>query len=110
VFKFEQADSELFAMIPKHIVKGQNIKPIGDIITDNGEFNVSVIGTDGVIFVVGSSDFFKKFRPKIIIECHSILGKLTTKKCMEVLSKYGYKFQLKEQEGYPLPLLFCSPE
>ena len=47
VFKFEQADTELFAMIPKHIVKGQNIKPIGDIITDNGEFNVRVIGIDG---------------------------------------------------------------
>ena len=47
VFKFEQADTELFAMIPKHIVKGQNIKPIGDIIADNGEFNVRVIGIDG---------------------------------------------------------------
>ena len=62
------------------------------------------------IEIFDQPDFFKKFRPKIIIECHSILGKLTTKKCMEVLSKYGYKFQLKEQEGYPLPLLFCSPE
>ena len=54
--------------------------------------------------------FFKKFRPKIIIECHSILGKLTTESCIEVLSKYGYTFELKEQNGYPLPLLFCSPK
>ena len=55
-------------------------------------------------------NFFLKFKPKIIIECHSIRGKLTTEACKATLAKFGYKFEIREQEGYPLPLLFCSPK
>ena len=55
-------------------------------------------------------DFFKKFRPKIIIECHLISGRLTTEACKKVLSKFRYRFEVIVQEGYPLPLLFCTPK
>lgn len=55
-------------------------------------------------------NFFSKFKPKIIIECHLISGKLTIEACKLALGKFGYKFEIREQEGYPLPLLFCTPK
>ena len=35
---------------------------------------------------------------------------LTIEACKLALGKFGYKFEIREQEGYPLPLLFCTPK
>jgi FkbM family methyltransferase len=52
--------------------------------------------------------FFSKFSPKILIECHMVNGINTAKICDEVLSKYGYSCEQVEQQGFPLPLLMCK--
>jgi FkbM family methyltransferase len=53
-------------------------------------------------------EFFDKFSPKILIECHIINGSSTVRKCQEVLSKFGYACEEVQQEGFPLPLLMCK--
>ncbi|OYX72147.1 MAG: hypothetical protein B7Y95_11345 [Rhizobiales bacterium 32-66-11] len=53
-------------------------------------------------------EFFAKYSPKIMIECHDVNG-LTAPACEKTLGKFGYKCVLIEQRGYPLPLLTCSP-
>jgi FkbM family methyltransferase len=60
--------------------------------------------------IFDSPEFFSKFLPKILIECHMIDRESTTStKCLEVLLKYGYTCEIVEQQGYPLPLLMCKP-
>lgn len=49
--------------------------------------------------------FFERFRPKIILEVHWIDGTLTSQRCQEVLSRYGYSCQQIEQPGVRTPLL-----
>ncbi len=53
-------------------------------------------------------DFFAKYSPKIIIECHPINGVSTHSACASILEKYGYICELLKQRGYPLPLLACT--
>ncbi len=53
--------------------------------------------------------FFKKFKPRIIIELHTVDSKSTYKNCVDELSKFGYKFKNIEQNGVSLPLLECRP-
>lgn len=53
--------------------------------------------------------FFGSYRPKIMIECHSVSGNLTSAGVKAILSRYGYSCELVEQIGYPLPLLMCTP-
>ena len=64
-------------------------------------------GAERVIFE--DSNFFENFKPRIIIECHVVDGIDTTKKCVEDLSKYGYKCRPIEQFGVSLPLIECYP-
>jgi hypothetical protein len=64
-------------------------------------------GAEGVIF--GDSDFFQRFRPRIIVEVHPVDGELTTDKVKADLSKHGYAFELVDQIGSRLPLLRCTP-
>ena len=64
-------------------------------------------GAEGVIF--GDADFFKRFRPRIIVEVHPVDGALTTDKVQADLSKHGYTFELVDQIGSRLPLLRCTP-
>jgi len=64
-------------------------------------------GAEGVIF--GDSDFFQRFRPRIIVEVHPVDGELTTDKVKADLSKHGYTFELVDQIGSRLPLLRCTP-
>jgi FkbM family methyltransferase len=52
-------------------------------------------------------EFFEKYSPKIMIECHIVGGKSTSQACIAVLEKYGYVCELVSQRGYPLPLLAC---
>jgi FkbM family methyltransferase len=63
-------------------------------------------GGESVIFE--DAEFFEKHRPKIVIECHYVDGKLTTEKCVKDLSPYGYKFMEVSQPGIRFPLLFCE--
>jgi FkbM family methyltransferase len=52
-------------------------------------------------------EFFERYSPKIMIECHIVGGKSTSDACIAVLGKYGYVCELVIQRGYPLPLLAC---
>jgi FkbM family methyltransferase len=54
------------------------------------------------------SQFFSRFSPKILIECHTVNGVNTITACREILSKYGYTCEQVEQQGFPLPLLQCK--
>ncbi len=63
-------------------------------------------GAEAVIFE--APEFFARFTPMIIIECHIVNGISTEHRCREVLSGYGYTCTLVEQRGYPLPLLVCT--
>jgi FkbM family methyltransferase len=64
-----------------------------------------VEGAEAVIFE--DDNFFKIFKPRIIVEPHYVNGILTTEIVKNHLNKYGYKFNLIEQHGYDLPLLQC---
>lgn len=64
-------------------------------------------GAESVIF--NAPDFFKKNKPRIVIEPHIVGGKLTVAACVEQLSPFGYSFQEIKQRGVQLPLLECCP-
>ncbi|HQM43507.1 MAG TPA: FkbM family methyltransferase [Smithellaceae bacterium] len=64
-------------------------------------------GAESVIF--RDSEFFKKNKPRIIIEPHYINGILTTGACIDQLSPFGYKFNEIKQHGSHIPLLECYP-
>ena len=59
---------------------------------------------------LNSPEFFLKFKPKVVIECHDVAGVNTQFACTELMENFGYKCEVREQHGYPLPLLFCYPE
>lgn len=61
----------------------------------------------GEIEIFKQDDFFAKYSPKIMIECHLVDGVMTSAACKNILGKYGYNFRLVTQDGYPLPLLEC---
>lgn len=56
-----------------------------------------------------SKDFFKKHRPRIIIEPHFVNGKLTSERIMKSLTDFGYKCKVIEQTGVCLPLITGTP-
>lgn len=64
-------------------------------------------GAESVIF--NDKKFFKKYRPRIIIEPHIIDSKNTLQICVEQLSKFKYRFKKIKQYGVSLPLLECFP-
>lgn len=53
--------------------------------------------------------FFKKFRPKIIIEPHEINGKLNAEVVVEHLKAVGYSAKIVPQLGSTLPLIEAVP-
>lgn len=61
----------------------------------------------GEIAIFDRPEFFARYSPKIMIECHGVKGESTSVVCAAVLEKYGYTCKLIEQRGYPLPLLAC---
>lgn len=64
-------------------------------------------GAESVVFE--DEDFFRKYKPRIIVETH-LVGKVeTTDKVMLDLEVYGYTFKKIEQKGVVLPLLECYP-
>lgn len=64
-------------------------------------------GAEAVIF--DQPDFFRRFRPRIIIEAHMLNGVLTTQACLRVLETFGYKCREVSQLGSALPLVECVP-
>lgn len=60
-------------------------------------------------YIFNNKNFFKKFKPRIIIELHVVNSKSTYKNCVDELSKFGYKFKNIKQNGVQLPLLECQP-
>ena len=65
-------------------------------------------GAEAVIF--DRPQFFKRFRPRLVIEVHKVEGKLTTAQCQAALGQFGYKFREVPQHGSDLPLLECLPD
>lgn len=59
---------------------------------------------------LNAPEFFNKYKPRLVIECHMIDGISTEHSCRSFMEKFGYSSTLKEQVGYPLPLLFCHPK
>lgn len=59
---------------------------------------------------LNSPEFFSRFRPRVVIECHDVDGINTEAACTEMMEAFGYKCEPRVQHGYPLPLLFCYPE
>ena len=64
-------------------------------------------GAESVVFE--DKEFFKRFRPRIIVEPHVVDGQLASDKVMADLSLYGYKCKSIRQEGVELPLIECIP-
>lgn len=59
----------------------------------------------GEKYIFNDDEFFKKFKPKIIVEPHYINGKMTDIEVIKQLKKYNYKVKRIKQKGVVLPLL-----
>ena len=59
---------------------------------------------------LNSPDFFNKYKPSVVMELHFIDGVSTEYSCRSFMENFGYTCTLKDQEGYPLKLLFCHPK
>ena len=59
--------------------------------------------------VLNSPDFFNKFKPKVVIECHIVKSVNTENICKKLMESYGYNCDSKKQEGSSLPLIYCYP-
>ena len=60
--------------------------------------------------VLNDPEFFNKYKPRIVMECHIIHGVSTEPSCKSFMENFGYTCISKDQEGYPLKLLFCQPK
>lgn len=65
-------------------------------------------GAESVIFK--DKKFFQKYKPKVIIESHTIDNASTIQSCIDQLSIFDYKFKKINQNGVSLPLLECLPQ
>lgn len=59
---------------------------------------------------LNAPDFFNKYKPIVVMELHFIDGVSTEYSCRSFMENFGYICTLKDQEGYPLKLLFCHPK
>ena len=59
---------------------------------------------------LNAPDFFNKYKPSVVMELHFIDGVSTEYSCRSFMENFGYICTLKDQEGYPLKLLFCHPK
>lgn len=64
---------------------------------------------DAEAMIFDNESFFRRFRPRIIIETHLVNGVLTNRQCIDALSRHGYRCEPIEQLGVTLPLLACAP-
>lgn len=82
------------------LVKSESIHRVDFIKCD-------VEGAERLVFA--DDEFFKAFRPKIIIEPHVVDGENTEPACQEELKRRGYSIRRIKQRGSHLPLLECTP-
>ncbi len=65
-----------------------------------------VEGAERVVFNDG--DFFKRYKPRLIVETHRIGESTTTAKCISDLTSYGYTCEeVVQTGGSATPLLAC---
>jgi len=60
--------------------------------------------------VLNAPEFFNKYKPRIVIECHIIDGVSTEYSCRSFMENFGYTCTLMDQEGYHLKSLLCHPK
>ena len=64
----------------------------------------------GETVVFKDLEFFKKHKPKIIIEPHNIFDKSVVHECVKQMSALGYRVRLVKQGAFlEIPLLECYP-
>jgi FkbM family methyltransferase len=56
-----------------------------------------------------SSDLFKRFKPRLIIEPHIVDRRLSDIAVVKILKEFGYRCDLLEQYGVKLPLVTAVP-
>ena len=69
---------------------------------------VDIEGGESAIF--DDAEFFKKYRPKMIVEAHKINEVLTTEYVTKHLESYNYQIKVVVQTGAEYPLLECTPK
>jgi FkbM family methyltransferase len=99
--RFGSALKKVPSLTLSSLAKKLNLRKIDFIKCD-------IEGAESVIFK--DSIFFKKFKPKIIIETHMVGGINTLEKVKHDLGCYGYKFKIIKQKGISLPLIECTPK
>lgn len=63
----------------------------------------------GEAFIFEDAEFFRRFRPRIIVEPHMVDGQMTTAKVTRDLGAFGYSCRPVPQLGSSTPLLECTP-
>ncbi len=69
---------------------------------------LDVEGSEAAI-LRSSGDFISTFRPPMVIEVHFIRGVRTDDEVTSALQRHGYRLEVVEQAGLPLPLLAATP-
>ncbi|MFP4467297.1 MAG: FkbM family methyltransferase [Candidatus Goldiibacteriota bacterium] len=107
--------SSAVSIVGKHRDKVEKVKTFTlDSIVEKYELKrldfikCDIEGAETVIFK--NQAFFKKFKPRIIIEIHYDHSKSTLDICKDILAKYGYSFKVIKQIGFDMPLLECYPD
>lgn len=59
--------------------------------------------------LAASEDFFRRYRPKLVIEPHIVNKTLSDVAVRAALSRFGYRCETIEQTGVSLPLVVASP-
>ena len=59
---------------------------------------------------LNAPEFFNKYKPRIVMECHIVDGVSTEHSCRGFMENFGYTCILKKQDSISLPLLFCHPK
>lgn len=59
--------------------------------------------------LAASEDFFRRYRPKLVIEPHIVNKTLSDAGVRAALSRFGYRCETIEQTGVSLPLVVASP-
>jgi FkbM family methyltransferase len=70
---------------------------------------LDVEGSEAAI-LQSSGDFISNFRPPMVIEVHFVRGVRTDDEVTRALQRHGYRLEVVEQAGLPLPLIAASPD
>jgi len=65
------------------------------------------------LHIFKDKDFFKKFKPRILIETHEVnlddVRTNTGEICRDILKPYGYRFETLKEAGMQLSVVLCYP-